>query len=129
MKIRTNYVSNSSSSSYIVKYKRGKTITIGNTYYSIEDVRSFLERASSRIYETFISCASKDNYRDKIQSDEYLTPEEKIDALKIFNYVAEDEELLCFDLDYSDKTIKKFIFSLSELNLFEVISIDGSIVV
>lgn len=125
MKIRNIYVSNSSSSSYIVKYKKDVKISLGSVSITIDDFKSLIDKGKHGYFETYITSCNKEEYRNIITEDTYYSASEKQEMLKVLDLFNEDEELLQFELDYDDVMLNKLVRVFAFMNLFKVLEIDG----
>ena len=123
MKIRTNYVSNSSSSSFIISYDpEAKTILKSeNGVEIVFSVREFVDEMESK-YETH----SESTYVERCGSAaiyEYAQEwwgEEELKELKAFLDKNPEYHKLDFQINYDDTHIKKWLLNLYKLGLVDV---------
>lgn len=125
MKIRSMYVSNSSSSSYIIKYKKDIEVSLGAASITIDDFKSLIDKGKHGYYETYIVSCNKEEYRNNITEDAYYSASEKQEMLKVLELFNEDEELLQFELDHDDVMLNKLMKVFDFMNLFKILEIDG----
>lgn len=125
MKVRNGYVSNSSSSSYIIKYKKESSVTIGSEVFTIDDFIYMLDKGRHGYYDTYIVALNKEEYRDIIVTNTYYTDEEKQEILSVLDIFNEDEELLRFEIDYDDRICNKFMKVLKSMNFLTIVEKDG----
>ena len=125
MKIRTNYVSNSSSSSFILKYKRGATIKLGSVEFTMRDLISIIGYEVLGCRDTFVKFDNKEEFKNSIVDAIYLSDMEKSTLDGLLRTFSDDDELLQISIDYQDKALLKLMHALEELGLFKIVAVDN----
>lgn len=134
MKQRTGFVSNSSSSSYIIAYENNASETIVSKngtkiVFSVDAFIKWVEKQSwrctcsddteihSRDIDEIISIAEEDK---KYNEDYY---KEKMDFLM----KNKEKNFVDFDIAYSDVEIKQYLLTLIKLGLLEVFADESAL--
>ena len=124
MKLRTNYVSNSSSSSFIVSYQPDKKIILKHKENEIEfNVKDFMNEIESK-YESHSECTMMLEKGAKAIYEEAKEwwDEDDLKQLKIFLDKNPDDLKVHFQINYDDTRIKKKLLNLMKMGLIDVLA-------
>ena len=135
MKIRNNYVSNSSSTSFIVEYKDNKqTIKIAGSEFSIQDffdtINSFCNSSyisSTEMYEVGIDREDKENILKYLNNYnlEYFEDRDKENISELKNDIEKNLEnheknFARFELSYHNKALWFLLNLFCKYELFKI---------
>ena len=123
MKIRINYVSNSSSSSYVISYKENAIAILKSENgieieYKVSDfIREMEEKYETHSESTYVVCfGSKEIYEE---AKEWWDAED-LKELKEFLDKNPDEKKMKLQINYRDNFMKKTLLNLYKLGLIDV---------
>ena len=122
MKIRSNYVSNSSSSSFIISYNPEKKFIMECNNRKIEfNVKDFINEIDSK-YETHSECTMMLEKGAKYIYEEAKLwwDEDELKKLKMFLDKNPDDYKVHLQVNYDDVFIRKYLISLIKLGIVEI---------
>lgn len=121
MKIRTGFVSNSSSSSYIIAFDKSAKLCIGNDSISIYDFLNLVAEEDDSLdcveYTHLLLKGSKNEFISKFK--EYFYEDLPNELTSAIDNVSDDKEFVMLQINYKDKFAQKFYDILKNNKVFE----------
>lgn len=120
MKIRSNYVSNSSSSSFIIAYKND-SVDLFCVSFSAEDLFELIDKGHS---DSVLLAINKENYEDVLEDEAFFNNGDGVsENLELINKLEKDEDIAYFSIDNYDSVNLKLLEVFKKAGIIRILKV------
>lgn len=118
MKIRSNYVSNSSSSSFIIAYKKD-SVDLFCVSFSADDLFELIDKGHS---DSVILAINKENYEEVLEDEAFFGNGDGVsENRELINKLEEDEDIAYFSIDNHDSVNLKLLEVFKKAGIIRIL--------
>lgn len=118
MKIRSNYVSNSSSSSFIIAYKKD-SVDLFCVSFSADDLFELIDKGHS---DSVLLAINKENYEEVLEDEAFFGNGDGVsENRELINKLEEDEDIAYFSIDNHDSVNLKLLEVFKKAGIIRIL--------